>query len=667
MRCVVEVVYNVFLFRKCLIFFSFLPEILVQVEVISRDSNLATIGFCPAMPCALVPKSEWAFSFNEGSAVSPDKHLKSHLGISRDKNQLTDQLPSVIDSDDDEIPTVSGIKSEYHLSNDTAASLKCGTTDDVMSLNPAAVIRDCYRWLWDLGYTGVDPLVNASSKDELIDHQPAVGDGLELPRIDHLYELPWIAGHVKGLKEILKIVLFLITEYENMVERGVTIRKSPFKDNMEMQCLPLNLHFQFMVSRRHNTKSMLPEISDFTTCGAMSAHGLGYKNNGLVYQEDALSREKGAIENLLNQYRGQVGDRKALSPSTAVYELFKKIGNRAQAYESEVLRVGMRRLFCVSQILSIAVNTLLLKLNLVSLGYIDAYFASRWLDKGFPLIFESLLSVSGKEKVMLEDTSRAIDALRLFRARILCDNGTSSSDSHVMKRTRIEVRGREILIFLPSDFLERLPSGYHCRPQVPGNEVSLADGVVVSFVSFLFTLGIDIKQAMATTWENADSNSDLQGTINKRGFTLLNDYCHQVLPVDRFSEAFHPFLTDFETILRNPSKMNVDILHEVEKISVMLGGCRVTFCKSGKDRTGMAVTLDQSRQLSEIFGLENTNDRIIKDANLMREYGTRLMVAEKNIGRAVFAINRLQLQFMPPLYRPPPGVLEDVFKASDSS
>lgn len=530
-----------------------------------------------------------------------------------------------------------------------------GSTNDLLSLNCPNVIRKCYRWMWDLGYTGCDPLI----------FSPGVGkegsfDG-KSNRVDIVYDLHWMASHVHGLKQMLNTVTSLIGKYENMVENGITIRKSPLKENMEMQCLPLNLHFQFMVSRRHITKSDLAEISDFTTCGAMSAHGLGYKNGGLGHQEDALGREKAAIESLVGQFYGQATNRSNLHPTSPAHTLYEKIRTRVQSFESDTLQVGLRRLFCTSQILSIAVNSLLLKLNLVALGYIDPFFADRWLDQGFPLIFESLLSVSGKEKVMLEDTARAIEVLRSYRIRIIggksrvppsCGN---SIDSPI-----IEVVKRDIVIRFSDEFLSRLPPRYY-------PEDKRESGVIISMESFLFTLGIDIKQAMATTWENADGNLDFQVAINKRGFSLLNEYCHKVMPIDQFAELLHPFVSDFEATLRNPSKMNVDILHEVEKISVMLGGCRVTFCKSGKDRTGMAVTLDQSRQLSEIYGLENNNDRVIKDANLMRIHGTRLMVAEKNIGRAVFAINRLQLQFMPALYRPPASVLEDVFKASDSS
>lgn len=657
----------------------------VQVEIISpyvrsgnQDHTVKSPGFCHAMPTSCMPLSDTKFCdgdcaklpINDILISGADVKIQDEIICDKSTDDLKDsvawtEIKPMGDSDDEDMAAaVTPLNIEIKIPTSSIIGGQVsdserphyGSVGDITTLKTDLVIRDCYRWMWDIGYTGCDPLVFPSG---ILSTESADVDAPN--RVDYPYDLIWMANHIKNLREMLSTVVVLVEEYESMTRRGITLRKSPFKENLEMQCIPLNLHYQFMVSRRHATKSDLPEISDFTTCGAMAAHGLGYKNGGLGHQEDSLGREKAAIESLLSQYYGQVSNRKSLHPSVPAQTLFHKIGAKVQSFESETVRVGLRRLFCVSQILSIAINTLLLKLNLVALGYIDAYFADRWIDQGFPLIFESLLSVSGKEKVMLEDTSRAIEVLRGYRVRFVGDEDISinpESKDH-FGVPRIEMVGREVVIFVSPKFLHRLPSRFSS---------SVGEGgIVLSFVSFLFTLGIDIKQAMATTWENADGNLDFQVGINKKGFALLNEYCHRVMPIDQLTELLHPLVADFEATLRSTSKMNVDILHEVEKISVLLGGCRITFCKSGKDRTGMAVTLDQSRQLSEIFGLESSSDRVVKDANLMRVYGTRLMVADKNIGRPVFAINRLQLQFMPALYRPPASVLEDVFKASDSS
>lgn len=85
----------------------------------------------------------------------------------------------------------------------------------------------------------------------------------------------------------------------------------------------------------------------------------------------------------------------------------------------------------------------------------------------------------------------------------------------------------------------------------------------------------------------------------------------------------------------------------------------------GKDRTGMVVTFEQSRQLSERYGLVKSDniDGILRIANLMRVYGSRIMVAEKNTGRkGVYSINKLQAQFFPSIYKPPSQCCEDLLK-----
>ena len=111
-------------------------------------------------------------------------------------------------------------------------------------------------------------------------------------------------------------------------------------------------------------------------------------------------------------------------------------------------------------------------------------------------------------------------------------------------------------------------------------------------------------------------NSDLER--NGRGSTTcssnLNLSASLALPS-------HPLLEELtESILSssNIHSKNVDMLVGVERACVMLGGCRVTFCKSGKDRTGMAVTYEQSRQLGERFGCGQSIPRVLRDANVMR-------------------------------------------------
>ena len=110
------------------------------------------------------------------------------------------------------------------------------------------------------------------------------------------------------------------------------------------------------------------------------------------------------------------------------------------------------------------------------------------------------------------------------------------------------------------------------------------------------------------------------------------------------------------------TEKNIEMLERIEDVAAALNALRVTFCKSGKDRTGMSATLEQSRYLSKKFFDSADPKMILDNANIMREYGTRLDVVEKNIHKRVYAINSLQVAFLPECYRPPTNCLENLVR-----
>ena len=104
--------------------------------------------------------------------------------------------------------------------------------------------------------------------------------------------------------------------------------------------------------------------------------------------------------------------------------------------------------------------------------------------------------------------------------------------------------------------------------------------------------------------------ADLQNYVNTRGLADFNKYCFLVHPihysvgsmssrpsvlqspdVEASTDVIHPFIEELnKTITSSDSPLkNVDLLIEVEIACLRLGGCRVTFCKSGKDRTGIYI------------------------------------------------------------------------------
>lgn len=112
-------------------------------------------------------------------------------------------------------------------------------------------------------------------------------------------------------------------------------------------------------------------------------------------------------------------------------------------------------------------------------------------------------------------------------------------------------------------------------------------------------------------------------------------------------------LDKMEELLRINTSKNIKILHVAQDITRAFGGLRATSCKSAKDRTGMAVTLEQARILQQEFHLPAGNLQNVLD--VMRSEGTRLDNTMKNIGRRKFAFNLPQVMALPSQYRPPNG------------
>jgi len=93
------------------------------------------------------------------------------------------------------------------------------------------------------------------------------------------------------------------------------------------------------------------------------------------------------------------------------------------------------------------------------------------------------------------------------------------------------------------------------------------------------------------------------------------------------------------------------------------GGGAVIYCKSGKDRTGMGVTLRERQWVEKWWKREGTEGKIDCErmVYVLRRFGTRIMICEKNVGKATYAFNALQAKFMPEDLKPPPECLAKMF------
>lgn len=102
---------------------------------------------------------------------------------------------------------------------------------------------------------------------------------------------------------------------------------------------------------------------------------------------------------------------------------------------------------------------------------------------------------------------------------------------------------------------------------------------------------------------------------------------------------------------QNPYEKHVDVLLKSSSICRQMVGCIAVLCKSGKDRTSMGVTLEQTRSLVEDLGILNAPEI----CQLMRQQGVRRMNVYANTGQCMFAFNQIQRRALPMCYRPPPG------------
>ncbi|GMH66738.1 hypothetical protein TrRE_jg2062 [Triparma retinervis] len=101
----------------------------------------------------------------------------------------------------------------------------------------------------------------------------------------------------------------------------------------------------------------------------------------------------------------------------------------------------------------------------------------------------------------------------------------------------------------------------------------------------------------------------------------------------------------------NGNEKNVNVLLKTSDLCRFLNGTHGVLCKSGKDRTSMAVTLEQARYLCSSHGVVSGK----KSAEIMRRHGVRRHNVWANTGQRNFAFNGINYQSLPKCFKPPAG------------
>lgn len=121
---------------------------------------------------------------------------------------------------------------------------------------------------------------------------------------------------------------------------------------------------------------------------------------------------------------------------------------------------------------------------------------------------------------------------------------------------------------------------------------------------------------------------------------------------DRFASAIG-LMSELENAHRRADVKDVQLLSLCQQLSRTLHAGRLTCCKSGKDRTSMSVTLENTSLLSR--DAEAAEVELVEVLRVLRSRGVRRQNLIKNIGKPYYAFNQIQWMNLPKMYRPPAG------------
>ncbi|OQR89920.1 inositol-3,4-bisphosphate 4-phosphatase [Achlya hypogyna] len=261
----------------------------------------------------------------------------------------------------------------------------------------------------------------------------------------------------------------------------------------------------------------------------------------------------------------------------------------------------------------------------------------QWRRYGYLCGWESLVSSQGKELNMLLDAWMALQSItRAFTFQIV---PTAVASAVTIVDTVIQIP------LPPADYSRLPPALQH-------------DAIAI--VCLLFTQGINEMQSLANISNMAGVSR--QSVINTSSLKTLEQYVAQTGTADGTISALRAAVAT-----ENGAAKNTEILHLASTTVRGLHGGRVTCCKSGKDRTAMSVSWEQAAwalQTTENLDQAEADvveaSDVLKMANVMREFGGRIHIAEKNVGAKRYSFNALQRKLLPPMYRPPLSTIQDM-------
>lgn len=481
------------------------------------------------------------------------------------------------------------------------------------------------------------------------------------------FDVEWHEEILLRAREYAQVVKVCMNTCQTSGDR-LSFKPSTLKADSDLRFVALNLQQQlFLVGSRANSnrKKSFQGGSAYstTTVGAFAAHIYGFKDGGIRQ----INREIGQLE---AQIAAREDDEK------------QKFGlSSLQRKYVELCWTADRRMdvaFCqaLSALITCFQQTLFAHLHAPDRVRSEQLFLRQILEIGFLFSVESLLSTYGAEAGMLGDMDAAVKEL----SKVSITLRRTTSATRAMHRVLIKSRsdGR-IYVELPliDDPSRRDAKVQMCR--IHGQDLYTGavyfnshddlsseletDSFNIDIVPILFTQGVNEMQTVA----NTVGKSALQHEINYESLDELRSYYGKYINFrkrHRLADTVQNIEgVDTDQILELVEKKiqqattgwlkQMDILILTSGLARLIGGGRVTCCKSAKDRTSMAVTLDQAILLVQNHGLAKNQQADV--ANLFRSFGVRRENARMNIGKAQYCFSTLQNFMLPSEYKCPPG------------
>uniref|UniRef100_A0A914UXV8 PH domain-containing protein n=1 Tax=Plectus sambesii TaxID=2011161 RepID=A0A914UXV8_9BILA len=263
-------------------------------------------------------------------------------------------------------------------------------------------------------------------------------------------------------------------------------------------------------------------------------------------------------------------------------------------------------------------------------------FIESWPKLGPLFNICSLLSCHGDDKGMMEDMSEAWRLVRqIARFRFVRSfSSVAQTCIPLVEGTRAELI---ISIPLADNLFKRLPQ-------------CLADGALFRVMTVFWNVGINYEASFVQTM----GDPSLERHINLEALADIVAYVDLFRQFKPKESALVHMVADLtQSVQACPSNKNIKIIKMSVALTRTLGGISLISCKSGKDRTAMAVTLEEGHILRENCGV--TEQQLAEMVVALRRDGVRRENCRKNVGKPLYSFSPLQMPFMPKEMRPPAG------------